>query len=867
MRTCIATVLAACMLSAAAVAAASEAEAPAKTGAAAALEQRVNVDFETVSLATALRYLDETVPPLKFAYDPALEKSRLDRWFLDLRLRQVRVRAVLDLILGISFAYVVRDDDVLIMTREQALRHIVRRTWAIGGLLEALRREAPWREREKAAADAGQTDEADPWAERLVLTIRTMTEYRLEAATWNASGGEGVIDVQDTLLVVRQTHQGNAFVGDFLQALEEALDIHRRDMAENVLAGRQPVLPVQMCGADPDTTATRQRLRRPISVDFYRTGFDEALRQIESHVPGITIITDPDLASAGIDFSTRIITLRANEVPAEEILSFVMGRDLGYVVRPGYVMVTTREKLFHCLPVRLYPVADLAGAIEQRQRARASAAEGASKTDSPPASAALDELTGLIAQAVNNEQDPDVAAWRDEGGPGALLSLGKVLVVMQTEGAHERIRDLLTQLRHTAAGPRRADAGERREEPDPYVARVRERLARPIDVAFQGTPVTDALARVATLADLNIVVDTDVRTAGYDLDAAKVSFQAEGLSTKGVVEALLPKGITSRVRRGFLLVLPIDKHTYICRPWVYPIADLVAPGPRRIGQERTGEGVGAHRPSAERMCQGLRLAADHEARPHIAPWHDGEGGATCRHLAGALIVVQNPHVHAIVARVLEALRAIVLEGDAEPQDVSPPPSAPEPAEEDACRRLLAKSITCDFENARLDDVLAYVREVGGVPIRIHQSIAEDRRPFGTQRVTMRAEGVTVAETLHRLLPGGFGWCVEGDRVAVMTRGALLRRTRVRLYPVGDLLAGRDAVPASSDGKTSAGAIEAAVRRAVAVCGPSDAARWAVNGGPAEVVLCGPALLVRQTEEGHRLVREALRRMREPEVGP
>jgi len=217
----------------------------------------------------------------------------------------------------------------------------------------------------------------------------------------------------------------------------------------------------------------------------------------------------------------------------------------------------------------------------------------------------------------------------------------------------------------------------------------------------------------------------------------------------------------------------------------------------------------------------------------------------------------------MVARVLEALRAVVIKRDTEPQDLSPPPSEPEPAAEGACRRRLARSITCDFERASLGDALAYVREVGGVPIRIHESIAEERRLFEAQRVTMRAEGVTVAEALQRLLPDEFGWCVEGDRVAVMTRGALLRRTRVRLYPVGDLLASRDAVPTSSDGKTSASAIEAEVRRGVAGTGPSDAARWAVDGGPAEMVLCGPALLVRQTEEGHRLVRETLQRLREP----
>ena len=61
------------------------------------------------------------------------------------------------------------------------------------------------------------------------------------------------------------------------------------------------------------------------------------------------------------------------------------------------------------------------------------------------------ELVDIIQRTVNNQADPDVAAWSDEGGPSAIEFMNGLLIVTQTRRGHEKVRDLLEQLRRERA--------------------------------------------------------------------------------------------------------------------------------------------------------------------------------------------------------------------------------------------------------------------------------------------------------------------------------------------------------------------------------------------------------------------------------
>ena len=223
--------------------------------------------------------------------------------------------------------------------------------------------------------------------------------------------------------------------------------------------------------AEPEAVAeTRRGLKNPIDLDFEKTSLDNVLKYISEVQEGLNIVIDPDVSTAGIDLSTRVVDLKVKRVAVESVLSLILGADLGYKVESGYILVTTREKLQQNLPVVTYPVQDLVAQIpdfgDQAPRfeagdvtaAASSAAGGGGFGDlfgagAAPAEGAVGwkELVDIIQRTVNSQADPDVAAWSDEGGPSAIEFMNGLLIVTQTRRGHEKVRDLLEQLRRERA--------------------------------------------------------------------------------------------------------------------------------------------------------------------------------------------------------------------------------------------------------------------------------------------------------------------------------------------------------------------------------------------------------------------------------
>jgi hypothetical protein len=65
------------------------------------------------------------------------------------------------------------------------------------------------------------------------------------------------------------------------------------------------------------------------------------------------------------------------------------------------------------------------------------------------------EIRDLVQRTVNNQSDPRVAPWGDEGGPASIeyLEFGqaRILLVSQTKSAHDRVTALFGQLREASA--------------------------------------------------------------------------------------------------------------------------------------------------------------------------------------------------------------------------------------------------------------------------------------------------------------------------------------------------------------------------------------------------------------------------------
>jgi len=229
----------------------------------------------------------------------------------------------------------------------------------------------------------------------------------------------------------------------------------------------------QMVSEEPPAVEqTRARLAEKIDLDFEHTSLDNVLKYISEVKRDLNIVPDPDLATGGIDLTTRVVDLKVKGVSVESVLNLILGADLGYKVEAGYILVTTRAKLQQNLPIVTYPVQDLVASIPDFSNlaprfeigevtgagAGGGAGGGFGELFGAGGAAAEEteqigwqELVDIIKRNVNNMADPSVAAWTDEGGPAAIDYMNGLLVVTQTRQGHQRVSDLLEKLRRERA--------------------------------------------------------------------------------------------------------------------------------------------------------------------------------------------------------------------------------------------------------------------------------------------------------------------------------------------------------------------------------------------------------------------------------
>lgn len=89
------------------------------------------------------------------------------------------------------------------------------------------------------------------------------------------------------------------------------------------------------------------------------------------------------------------------------------------------------------------------------------------------------------------------------------------------------------------------------------------------------------------------------------------------------------------------------------------------------------------------------------------------------------------------------------------------------------RRLETLKVGLKFENAKVEEILAYLREVGGVNLILDAGMSDDPRERQMElAVTIEAKDVALAEALKRLLaPYGMGCRVTEEGVVLLGRSA------------------------------------------------------------------------------------------------
>lgn len=228
------------------------------------------------------------------------------------------------------------------------------------------------------------------------------------------------------------------------------------------LAGRaQEALPLPTPGKE----AIRQALAEKTELDFV----DQPLADVVEHLKqqhAIEIQLDRRaMEDAGLGSDTPI-TGKLKDISLRSVLRLVLGElDMTYVVRDGFLLLTTKTEAENMLVTQIYPVADLVA-----------------KSDfQPPTPRGRTEADyRALIHAI--ESTVATNTWQDVGGPGEIASFrnGDSLVISQTDDVHVEIAELLSTLRKTRDKQRAVAAAiARRAQPaDDAVPEMRVKVYR-----------------------------------------------------------------------------------------------------------------------------------------------------------------------------------------------------------------------------------------------------------------------------------------------------------------------------------------------------------------------------------------------------
>jgi hypothetical protein len=371
------------------------------------LQETIDLDFEHTSLDNVLKYISEVKRGLNIVPDPELADLGVDlsARVVDLKVKGVSSEEVLNLILGEDLAYVVEPGYVLVTTRGRAYERLPLGAYRVDDLL--------------SAPDVRDFPDRQELVDILKRNINTMADPNV--APWTDEGGNATVDFLGGLLVIRQTRAGHEQVARLLENLRRT----RKGM------------PVEPSPSEKAIAETERLLDDEIRrLDIEHTSLENVLKYMSEVKRNLNLVLDPDIGAAGIDLATRLVTIKTDGLPVRRVLDQVLGSDLAYVVRPGYVLITTREKKYAHLAAVVYPIQDLLRPSPQTGR--------------PVDPIALIEA---LRKHVNQESDSAVAPWVDEGGPAASDVMNGLLIVSQTYEGHRKVRQFLEALRRTRGLP------------------------------------------------------------------------------------------------------------------------------------------------------------------------------------------------------------------------------------------------------------------------------------------------------------------------------------------------------------------------------------------------------------------------------
>lgn len=322
---------------------------------------------------------------------------------ITMELGPIGLRQAFELLLSpLHLTCVSKASGFTITSEEEAAEHLIARIYPVDDLV-----------RLNPAADSADKQFGCAF-EPIIELITTHVSPDL----WTDNGGEGSVQLgPGNCLVVRQTYEIHREVDRLILGL-------RKLKADQAALKQGEVGPVVDLA---DKKAIRDALaqRHSITLDGE---FHSYLKDV-AKIIDVPIVMDPEGLEESDVTPDQIIRVAYKDARIGDVLRENLAKlHLDWIMKEGYVIVTSQDKRGESTHTRLYPVADLVPlrAIQD-----------------PP----VRDFDALIEFIESGATDPD--QWYDNGGHSVISSWPEpaVLLIDATDETHEEIERLLTTLR------------------------------------------------------------------------------------------------------------------------------------------------------------------------------------------------------------------------------------------------------------------------------------------------------------------------------------------------------------------------------------------------------------------------------------
>ena len=350
---------------------------------------------------------------------------------------------------------------------------------------------------------------------------------------------------------------------------------------------------------DP-ATLMPEAIAKPVSVKFEGASIREVAEWLRSNCSLPVLINERSFVDAGLSLN-ETINDHLEDQPLYLLLNRLRNESLDWYIEDAIVHI----------------VAVNATGEESRPMSTRSTNVG----DLIDAGYLWDEITDTILRTVA----PD--SWDDVGGEGTVEIFGDVLFVRNSDERHMQVQGMLAALREHGRQTFIAD-------PAQHIA-IRERLSTNISVAFDDTPLEDAIADIAAQSKIDVRLDVASLRESRIRGREPVRLHLQNRSVKAVIRVLMDELKLSWILvDGVMWITTQEVAESVLKTAVYDVRDLC----RNSDEARS-----------------LEDAITSQAHPDS--WDDvGGEGAIEFPLAGTMAILAQEPIHDTILDLLEKYR-------------------------------------------------------------------------------------------------------------------------------------------------------------------------------------------------------------------